>query len=88
MRTSSFEPSELRLQPGDLLVLCSDGVEEARSKEGLGFGIDGVKDLVQRHGDPSLPLLSLVRLMLDEVLDHVGGELRDDAMVVALRFTR
>jgi hypothetical protein len=46
-----------------------------------------VKDLVWRHADPSLPLFSLVRLMLDEVLDHVGGELRDDAMVVALRFT-
>jgi hypothetical protein len=88
MRTSSFESAELRLQPGDLLVLCSDGVEEARSGEGLGFGVDRVSDLVWRHGDPSLPLLSLVRLMLDEVLDHVGRELRDDAMVVALRFTR
>jgi len=87
IRTSSFEPSEQRLQPGDLLVLCSDGVEEARSREGVDFGVDRVKDLVSRHGDPSLPLLSLVRLMLDDVLDHVGRELRDDAMVVALRFT-
>ena len=59
IRTSSFEPSEQRLQPGDLLVLCSDGVEEARSREGVDFGVDRVKDLVSRHGDPSLPLLSL-----------------------------
>ena len=85
-KIEGHQASEQRLQPGDLLVLCSDGVEEARSGEGLDFGVDRVKDLVSRHGDPLLPLLSLVRLMLDDVLDHVGHELRDDAMVVALRF--
>jgi ribosomal protein S4E len=39
-----------------------------------------------RHGDATIPLLVLVRQILDAVLDHTEASLQDDATLVALRW--
>jgi hypothetical protein len=39
-----------------------------------------------RHGDREVPLLVMVRQILDAVTEHAGDVLRDDATLVAVRW--
>ncbi|MGH2678842.1 MAG: PP2C family protein-serine/threonine phosphatase [Actinomycetota bacterium] len=75
------------LQPQDIVLFYSDGVIEARPKGGAEFGMDRFVDLAGRHGDPAIPLQLMVRQILDSVVEHAGGILRDDATLVAVRWT-
>jgi Stage II sporulation protein E (SpoIIE) len=77
---------ELSLQPQDIVLFYSDGVTEARPKRGREFGLDRFMDMAGRHGDATIPLLVLVRQILDAVLDHTEASLQDDATLVALRW--
>lgn len=72
------------LQPGDGLLLYTDGVVEARTPTGELFGVDRLADLVTRTlaGDPTAE--ELARRVVHAVLEHHAGPLRDDASVVAL----
>lgn len=73
------EVAEERLEPGDCLVLHTDGVVEARDRHGRPFGPDRLADLVHTAADPPP---EVVRRVLRGVLDHNDGELRDDATVL------
>lgn len=70
----------LRLGPGDLLLLYSDGVTEAR------LGIVEYSELRLRSvlaaTDPVAHVI--VDAVIDAVLTHTGGELADDITAVAL----
>jgi serine phosphatase RsbU (regulator of sigma subunit) len=77
---------DISLQPDDIVMFYSDGVIEARPEGGEGFGMERFLDLATRHGDPGLPLLALVRQVLDAVKAHALGSLRDDATLVAVRW--
>lgn len=79
---ASPRPSELSttLEPGDRLVLCSDGVIVAgRGKVGLGY--EGVAEAAARseHGSASDTVRQIHRAVLD-----AADDLRDDATVVCL----
>ncbi len=70
----------VELQPGDGLVLFTDGITEARSGREF-FGDDRLLDAISRHrraGD-------LSGAILDEVLAFQGGPTSDDIVVVSLR---
>jgi sigma-B regulation protein RsbU (phosphoserine phosphatase) len=45
-----FETQEIVLQPGDRVLLYSDGAVEARTPEGDELGEEGLSALVQQHG--------------------------------------
>ncbi|WP_319657586.1 PP2C family protein-serine/threonine phosphatase [Streptomyces sp. MI02-7b] len=71
-----------RLEPGDRLVLYTDGITEARSAAGDEFGLTGLVDLlVRRHAD-RLPVPETLCRLMHGVADHQAGELRDDATVL------
>jgi serine phosphatase RsbU (regulator of sigma subunit) len=78
---------EVALQPEDIVLFYSDGVIEARPEGGPEFGMERFLDLAGRHGDADIALLVLVRLILDDVVKHADGVLRDDATLVAVRWT-
>lgn len=44
---ASYESGEITLQPGDLVVVCSDGVTEARDVAGEEFGRDRLLELLR-----------------------------------------
>ena len=46
---STYTPGTRRLQPGDVLVLYSDGITEAENKEGVFFDESGLVDVINRH---------------------------------------
>jgi hypothetical protein len=54
--SSRYASQHARLEPGDLLVLYSDGITEAESPSGTPFDEEGLMALIRAHADdPSLP---------------------------------
>lgn len=52
-----FRPVYLPFMPGDIFLFYSDGMTEARSKEGELFGSERIKDLVEKNGSCSAEVL-------------------------------
>ncbi|MET9467725.1 PP2C family protein-serine/threonine phosphatase [Streptomyces sp. NPDC006544] len=71
-----------QLEPGDRLVLYTDGITEARNKDGLEFGLDGFIDFLIRHHSDGLPVPETLRRLIRAILNHHDGRLADDATVV------
>lgn len=80
------EVGTMDLEPGDSVLLYTDGVIEARTPEGELFGLERLTDLLQRStSDLSSPEETL-RHLLRSVLDHQQAGLADDATVVLVRW--
>jgi phosphoserine phosphatase RsbU/P len=76
---SDYSEVEVQLEPGDGVLLYSDGLLEATNSNGEEFGISGLKQAFQ-HPDAS------AQSMLKDVKQFAhGGTLADDATAVALR---
>ena len=76
-----FRDRVLRLSPGDVLTLYTDGVTEAR-RNGELYGDDRLRACVERGG-PSAA--GVVEAVLDDVVAFQHDDLRDDVALVALR---
>ncbi len=75
---------ELIMEPGDLIVLGTDGLVEAMDEQDNQFGIHRIRQLVARMA--GLPLPELVRNIGREVeLHYVGDSPPDDLTLLALR---
>ena len=77
-----YRQQGLHLEPGDRILLVSDGVIEASSPDGDEFGDERLRDLVAATRDV-LPT-EAVRRITRAVIDHRQAPLRDDATVVCL----
>lgn len=76
--------AECWLEPGDRIVLYSDGVVEARSPDGDEFGIDRLAEfLANAASNAELPA-EMLRRLVHRILEHESGGLRDDATLVLL----
>lgn len=76
------------LQPGDALLLYTDGVVDARTPNGEEFGLDRLCDLLEREAASEQPIEELLRRLVRAVLDYRGGgNLRDDATLLLLQWT-
>jgi hypothetical protein len=70
------------LEPGDYLLLYTDGVTEARSPGGELFGADRLTDLVIRSLAAGLPASETMRRAVNALLLHQQGNLSDDATLL------
>lgn len=78
------EPHTLEMDPGDVLVLLSDGVYEYESKQGVAFGEERVARLLQYHH--RLPMVELGKQILNATYEHGKGVTQqDDITIVLLR---
>jgi hypothetical protein len=77
---------EAALEPGDRLLLFSDGVVEARSTDGEFFGLDRLLDLVSRHESARQSAPETLRRLINAVLEHQQDMLQDDATVLLLEW--
>ena len=82
------EVGECQLEPGDALVFYSDGVTEARpATDRLDqFGVDRLKDLLERHLGMGLVASEVLRRTAAAVVEHRAGHLEDDATLVMLEW--
>jgi serine phosphatase RsbU (regulator of sigma subunit) len=81
---AEFETAETVLQPGEMLVMVTDGVTEARRGSEF-FGERGLVDALERLGRAT-ELSQLPHALLAEVLEFAGGRLHDDVVVVCARY--
>jgi hypothetical protein len=72
----------IRLEPGDRLVLLTDGITEAHQRGEREFGYRRLAALLAEHHDLEPP--ELVRTITRAVSEACHGELNDDATVVCL----
>ena len=80
----SFYSRELPLEPGDLLLLYTDGLAEARSGGQL-FGEERIAGIIRR--DPGQDATTLCKILLEAARDFASEPLTDDVAILAVRRT-
>jgi hypothetical protein len=75
-----------QLEPGDLVVLYTDGVTEARSPTGDFFGQERLVELLTRNLAAGLPAPETMRRVVHALLDHQAGDLDDDATLLMVEW--
>ena len=75
-----------RLEPGDRLLLYSDGVVEARDAAGEFFGTARLVELVTRQDAAGRPAAETLRRLNHAILAHQEGALQDDATTVLVEW--
>jgi serine phosphatase RsbU (regulator of sigma subunit) len=70
------------LEPGDTVLLYTDGIIEARSTDGEPFGLDRLTDLAARAVADKLPAPETTRRLVHAILGHQADQLQDDATVL------
>lgn len=75
-----------QLEPGDRLLLYTDGITEARDRQGNLFGLERFVDYIVRHQADGMPVPETLRRLMRAVLDHHDSHLNDDATVLFLEW--
>lgn len=81
---TTFESAKIRLEKGDLLVLFTDGINEAKNTEGEQFGAERLVNIVLEHGNRSSKELRDAIVNSVEIFSE-GQEQRDDITVMIVR---
>jgi phosphoserine phosphatase RsbU/P len=76
------EAKILDMQPGDILLLLSDGIYEYRSAYDQDFGQERVQDLVREHHRK--PVADLAAILLQSVTEFAAGAAQEDDITVVL----
>jgi phosphoserine phosphatase RsbU/P len=84
LKSGGFEEGLISLQPGDLLVACSDGITEAGAEDEEEFGEQRLQAVVSEHHDER------AIVVIEEITAAVEGFSRssdqgDDMTLVVLR---
>lgn len=75
-----------QLEPGDNVLLYTDGVTEARAPDGTFFGDQRLTDLIIRNLAAGLPAAETMRRVVRALLEHQQGNLRDDASLILVQW--
>ncbi|HWW53681.1 MAG TPA: PP2C family protein-serine/threonine phosphatase [Acidimicrobiales bacterium] len=78
----AYGSREVRLEPGDLLLLYTDGLAEARSGEQI-FGEDRIGGVLRR--DPGVEAPVLCKNLLEAATDFASEPISDDIAILAIR---
>lgn len=81
-----YAPLETYLAPGESILLYTDGVTEAETKEGAFYGDSRLFDLLRGTGCSATPD-TIVRRIMADVREHAGGATQsDDITILSLRY--
>ncbi len=79
-----FDRGHVRLEPGDIVVACTDGITEAMDRDDEEFGQERLVQLVAK--ERALPAAELVQSVLTEVdLFSRGGTHEDDRVILIMK---
>ena len=82
--TEYVESPLIPVEPGDLIVLLTDGIEEASDADDVLFGIERALDVVRENSDRSPALI--VRALYEAVQSFAGkGPQLDDVTAIVIR---
>jgi len=86
MRHPRGTVGRVSLQPGDRLLLYTDGATEARGRDGDQFGLQRLVDLLTVHANDDESPAELLRRVLNAVIAHRDDALADDASAVLVHW--
>jgi serine phosphatase RsbU (regulator of sigma subunit) len=78
----SFEVGAVSLEPGDRLVLYTDGITERLVKGGGRFGVDGMQRAIRAAGATTAAATAMA--IQDAVMSAATDPLQDDATLLVL----
>ena len=85
LEVATWKDAALRLEPGDLLVLYTDGVSEAMNAQREQYGVERLVAVLQAN--PSLPAAGLIDAVKADIVGFTGGAAqRDDLTLLMLRY--
>jgi serine phosphatase RsbU (regulator of sigma subunit) len=76
-----YPPGEVALQPGDSLLLYTDGVTDAMNSQNQAFAMKGVREALLDDAGPCRPETAGTRL-LEAVRRHATGRPQNDDIAV------
>ncbi|MEV6629720.1 PP2C family protein-serine/threonine phosphatase [Actinoplanes sp. NPDC051470] len=79
---ASVQIGEETMEPGDRLLLYTDGVTEARDASGEQFGVHRLIDQAERDAAAGLPAPETLRRLAHAVAGHHDGPAADDATLL------
>jgi sigma-B regulation protein RsbU (phosphoserine phosphatase) len=82
----AYDSGRLRLADSDLIVIYSDGLSEAQSKDEIEFGDARISGLIEAHRDS--PLVDIQTRILEAVAEWSDGESNDDMTIVLVRVNK
>jgi phosphoserine phosphatase RsbU/P len=80
----STDVGQERLQPGDRLLLYTDGITEARAADGEQFGTVRLVELAEHYLADQQATPETLRRLCHAVIEHQHGPPRDDASLLLL----
>lgn len=78
--------SHAQLEPGDRLLLYTDGITEARRPTGQEFGLERFLNFVTASLQAGMPAPETLRRLIHDILSHHESRLGDDATVLLLQW--
>ncbi|GAA1928861.1 PP2C family protein-serine/threonine phosphatase [Streptantibioticus ferralitis] len=83
---TSRQVYDVNLEPGDRILLYSDGVVESRNEQGEEFGLERFTDYVIRSTAAGQGAPEVLRLLIHAILEHRRNELTDDATILMIEW--
>ena len=82
----AYKDGQIEVGAGDILVLYTDGVTEARDPTGAFYGEDGLRDAILREAPQGFD--GLCDRVLNAVSDFTQNSLDDDVALVLVQFDK
>lgn len=76
-----FEDIEIKMNPGDFILMLTDGVIESRNGEGNQLGSKRLMEILDRIQSDENPLMEI----LNEVTEFTGGKYEDDISLISIK---
>ncbi|MCQ8193514.1 PP2C family protein-serine/threonine phosphatase [Streptomyces rugosispiralis] len=77
---------ETTLEPGDRVLLYTDGVVDSRDEEGEQFGLERFADHIIRSTAAGQNASEVLRLLIHTIVAHRHGDLNDDATILMIEW--
>lgn len=78
------ETQKIQYNPGDMLVLYTDGIVEVRDSEGVEFGYDRLKKVIEENKQATSS--EVAASIVDSVKNFAHADMDDDYTVLIIRF--
>ena len=83
-KKSQYEISDRKLEKGDRVVFCSDGIVEVHDESENMFGFDRTRDMINRLSANNLTANEIVNGILEEVDSFRGSAAQDDDQTIVV----